>query len=72
MALKCFYMQLSGLNTDESSDNEPLVKFAKKASKAARKPFSVPPKKSVDTKKKGNFLSMYLQHQQTVAILCSR
>ncbi|XP_026206032.1 nucleolar protein dao-5-like isoform X2 [Anabas testudineus] len=35
------------LNTDESSDNEPLIKIAKVSSKAAKKPFSVPPKRSV-------------------------
>ncbi|XP_073340458.1 uncharacterized protein [Pagrus major] len=36
------------LNTDESSDNEPLIKIAK----AAKKPSSLSPRKSVDTKKK--------------------
>ncbi|XP_026206033.1 nucleolar protein dao-5-like isoform X3 [Anabas testudineus] len=38
------------LNTDESSDNEPLIKIAKVSSKAAEKPFSMP-KKSADKKK---------------------
>lgn len=48
----------AGLDTDESSDNEPLIKVAKMTAKAVKKPVSVPAKKSVDTKKKGNFLSM--------------
>lgn len=54
----CF---LSGINTDDSSDNEPLIKIAKNASKGV-KVFSVSPKKPTDTKKEGNFLSMHLQH----------
>lgn len=37
---------------DDSSDNEPLINIAKVSSKAAKKHFSVPLKKSVDTKKK--------------------
>lgn len=41
------------MNTDESSDNEPLIKIAKVSSKAAKKLISVPPKKSVDKKKQG-------------------
>lgn len=57
------------MNADESSDSEPLIEIVKKASKPVKKPSSVPPKKSVDTKKKGNFLSMDLQHQQKVAVL---
>lgn len=40
-------------NTDESSDSEPLIKMAKVSSKAAKKTFSRPPKKSVDKKKQG-------------------
>ncbi|XP_076609815.1 uncharacterized protein LOC143334791 isoform X3 [Chaetodon auriga] len=40
------------VNTDESSDNEPLIKIAKVSSKAVNKPFSVPPKKSVDTQER--------------------
>ncbi|KAM6974441.1 uncharacterized protein LKV04_016083 [Tautogolabrus adspersus] len=36
------------LNTDDSSDNEPLIKITK----AAKKPISVPPKKTVRAKKK--------------------
>lgn len=46
------------MDTDESSDNEPLNKVAKMTAKTVKKPVSVPVKKSVDTKKKGNFLSM--------------
>lgn len=42
------------MDTDESSDNEPLIKVAKMTAKAVKKPVSVPAKKSVDTKKKGN------------------
>lgn len=37
------------MNSDDSSDNEPLIKVP---SKAAKKPLSVSPKKSVDSKKK--------------------
>lgn len=48
------YVTVSDLNTDESSDNEPLIKIASASSKAAKKPVS--PKKSVDTKKKGKIL----------------
>lgn len=47
------YVTVSDMNTDDSSDNEPLIKIAKVSSKAAKKPFSVPPKRTVDTKKKG-------------------
>ncbi|XP_078124254.1 uncharacterized protein LOC144529159 [Sander vitreus] len=39
------------MNTDESSDNEPLKKIAKTIPKAAKKTFSVPPQKSVDSEK---------------------
>lgn len=58
--------------TDKSSDNEPLIKIAKKASKDMKKPFSVPPTKPVDTKKKGNFPSLYLQNEKKVHVLCIR
>lgn len=60
------------MNADESSDSEPLIEIVKKASKAVKKPSSVSPKKSVDTKKKGNFISTDLQHQQKVLVLYSR
>lgn len=61
-----FFMQLSGLIIDASSDNEPFSKIGAKVSKTAKKRVSVPPKK-----KKGNFLSIYWQHLQEVAALCS-
>lgn len=38
----------TGLDTSESSDNEPLIKVAKRALKADKKAKSGPPKKSVD------------------------
>lgn len=60
------------MNADESSDSEPLIEIVKKASKAVKKPSSVSPKKSVDTKKKGNFVSTDLQRQQKVPVLYSR
>ena len=44
------------MNTDESSDNEPLKKIAKTNSKAAKKTFSVPPQKSVDSEKEGKII----------------
>lgn len=50
------YVTVSDLKMDDSSDNEPLIKIAKVASKAEKKPFSVPPKKSVDTKKTGKII----------------
>ena len=46
------YVTFSDLKTDDSSDNEPLMEIAK----AAKKSLSVPPKKSVDTKKKGKIV----------------
>lgn len=44
-----FCVTVSDVNTDDSSDNEPLIK--KVSSKAAKKP-----KKSVDTKKTGKII----------------
>lgn len=41
------------LNTDEDSDNEPLIKIAKISLKAVKKPPSVPTKKAAGRKKKG-------------------
>lgn len=38
----------TGLDTSESSDNEPIIKVAKRALKAIKKAKSGPPKKSVD------------------------
>lgn len=46
------YVTVTDLSTDESSDNEPLIKFGK----AAKKPSSLSPRKSVDTKKKGKII----------------
>lgn len=46
-----FCVTVSDVNTDASSDNEPLIKIAKVSPKAAKKP-----KKSVDTKKKGEII----------------
>lgn len=46
------YVTVTDLSTDESSDNEPLIKFGK----AAKKPSSLSPRKSVDTKKKGKMI----------------
>lgn len=65
-----YVLFFSGVNTDDSSDNEPLIKIAKNASKGV-KVFSVSPKKPTDTKKEGNFLSMHLQHEKNVPIFCS-
>lgn len=57
--LKSFIVHLLGESTSESSD-EPLIKMAKKTPKVTPKRNSVPPKKSVDTKREGILLSTYL------------
>ncbi|CAK6968870.1 nucleolar protein dao-5-like isoform X4 [Scomber scombrus] len=44
-------MKNADLKTDDNSDNEPLKKMVEVASKTAKKPSSVPLKKSVETKK---------------------
>lgn len=46
------YVTVTDLSTDESSDNEPLVKIAR----AAKKPSSLSPRKSVDAKNKGKII----------------
>ena len=50
------YLNVSDMNTDDDSDDEPLIRKAKMPSKAAKKHSSVSPKKSVDLKKKGNII----------------
>ena len=57
LALDCFGIFavcncFDRLNTDDDSDNEPVSKIAKVSSKAAK----TPPKRSVNTKKKGTFV----------------
>lgn len=43
--------EANDLSTDDNSNNEPLIKTAKVSLHALKKPFAVPPKKSVDIKK---------------------